>query len=435
MTFFKNKFSLNISKVLLRLVFVNLIQLVSMILIARLYQPEGNGIYAIAILLPTTLSTFLNCGIASSNAYFLGSNKNNLSPILNFNLISLLFLSITGMAIGVLIIIFYAHTLFPNIPETLLWTALFSFPLILHQGYIISIFQGLQKFNTLIFISVIQPITFLAIIAILFVNNITELDILVAGYVFSFLLSAIYSSFCIFQEKKPVFKNKGDYSFKKSFFYGLKSHLSNILAFLNYRLDLFLMNYFLDPIATGLYVIAIQIAERMWIIPNAISTVLLPKISSLNNREKIRSKITPMIIRNTLAIMLLTSAIISVIAYYFIPLLFGKSYEKSYLVLLCLLPGIIAGSASKIIANDIAARGRPELNLYASIIVVAINLLGNIILIPQYGLIGGAFATTIAYLVNLGLRIAIYKSFVPIKLSRLLLVNFSEINSYIRRKN
>ncbi|WP_269851929.1 oligosaccharide flippase family protein [Methanosarcina horonobensis] len=44
--------------------------------------------------------------------------------------------------------------------------------------------------------------------------------------------------------------------------YGWKAHLSNILAFVNYRADLFLVNFFLTPAATGIYLIAVQIAEK-----------------------------------------------------------------------------------------------------------------------------------------------------------------------------
>ena len=61
-------------------------------------------------------------------------------------------------------------------------------------------------------------------------------------------------------------------------------------------------------------------------------------------------------------------------------------------------------------ANDIAARGKPELNFYASLIVVSINISMNVFLIPKFGMIGAAIATSSAYSVNFLIKIGIYKS-------------------------
>lgn len=40
------------------------------ILLARVPGPEGNGNYAVVILLPNMLSTFLNLGVAPANVHF-----------------------------------------------------------------------------------------------------------------------------------------------------------------------------------------------------------------------------------------------------------------------------------------------------------------------------------------------------------------------------
>ena len=66
------------------------------------------------------------------------------------------------------------------------------------------------------------------------------------------------------------------------------------------------------------------------------------------------------------------------------------------------------GSMSRVLANDIAARGRPELNMYTSFIVITVNVIGNLLLIPKFGLPGAALATTIAYTLNCSFRILVY---------------------------
>ena len=62
-----------------------------------------------------------------------------------------------------------------------------------------------------------------------------------------------------------------------------------------------------------------------------------------------------------------------------------------------LLPGIIAAAGGRIYSNCIAAAGKPEWNMYLSLLVVSLNIIFNIVLIPEYGLFGAAWATSAVY--------------------------------------
>jgi O-antigen/teichoic acid export membrane protein len=199
--------------------------------------------------------------------------------------------------------------------------------------------------------------------------------------------------------------------FRKTLGYGWKAHLSNILAFVNYKADILLTNFFLGPAAVGIYVIAVALAEKLWIVSQAVSTVILPRLSQLSSEEDKRKRITPMVTRWVLAVTFVCALLLSVIAGPFIALVFGKDYIEALLPLWILLPGIVMTSASRVMANDIAARGRPEFNMYISVVVVVVNLVGNCILIPSYGLAGAAAATTFAYALNLLLRLQLYVRF------------------------
>lgn len=48
----------------------------------------------------------------------------------------------------------------------------------------------------------------------------------------------------------------------------------------------------------------------------------------------------------------------------------------------------------------IAAAGKPEWDMYSSVGVLSINVVGNIVLIPEYGIVGAAWATSMAYCFN-----------------------------------
>jgi len=72
------------------------------------------------------------------------------------------------------------------------------------------------------------------------------------------------------------------------------------------------------------------------------------------------------------------------------------------------LPGIVLGALSRILSNDIAGRGRPEINMYIALITVAVNIIANIVLIPRMGINGAALATTLSYSFNTVLKIIAY---------------------------
>src|SRR5207244_886579 len=86
-----------------------------------------------------------------------------------------------------------------------------------------------------------------------------------------------------------------------------------------------------------------------------------------------------------------------VVAEWAIVMLFGEEFRSASLALRLLLPGIIMESVSKIIANDIAGRGRPGINAKLAALAAFINIVANLVLIPRLDFAGSAIATSISY--------------------------------------
>ncbi len=387
-----------------------LLQLATVVIIARVLGPAGNGQYALALLLPTMLATFLNLGIAPANVYFLGAGKVDTATVFRaVNRLALLIVAV-GLGAGALCILFFSESWFPNVPRIILWGALSIFPFALFQSFLSSIFQGLQKFNVFNLILLAQPAVTMAVVLMLVLFDSARLEYVLAAHLIGFVVMVCIGLLKI-REEIPLGKiahHRQGY-IRQAVSYGYKAHLSNILAFVNYKADIFLVNLLIGSAAAGIYVVAVQVVERLWLLSQSVSTVILPRLSELSADEEKRRQVTPIICRTVIAVTLLAAVLLSCLAYLFISLFFGAEYLKAVLVLLLLLPGIVAGSGGRILANDIAARGRPELNMYFAIIVVAVNIAGNILLIPKYGLPGAAIATSFAYVLNLLLRLIVYK--------------------------
>jgi O-antigen/teichoic acid export membrane protein len=379
------------------------------ITLARVLGPEGNGQYAMVILLPTLLATFFNLGIAPSNVYHIASEKVKPRDAFKTTFGFWTFLSTIGIIIGIAIIFAQSSNWFPGVPSYLLWIGIVAYPIALFQQLLGSFFQGLQDFKKYNSVLLVPPglTLLLAIVLVVF------LEMGVWGALISFIVGHFLGLLVTFFLLKPHIdkdsaNTKSRNYAKDCIKYGYKAHLSNIITFVNYRADIFLVNFFLNPAATGIYVVAVQIAERLWTLSSSVSTVILPRLSELSKDELKRKNLTPLVARWVLLVSAVGAIFMALLAPNIIPLLYGNEYLDAIGVLLWLLPGIIFGSMFKILGNDIAARGKPEINLYISVFTVTINIVANIILIPNFGIKGAAFATTLSYSFDAIIKLFVY---------------------------
>ena len=416
----------NIGSTMGRQVSAALLGLISQILIARFYGPAGNGIIAVALLLPTTLATFLNLGITPANVYFVASSQVSLRKAWYTTVRLGGLICFVGTVIGSAVVQLRPEW-FTGVPPLALWLALASFPPSLFVGLIGGLFQAQQDFKLFNRLGFLQPIIQLILVALLMTFRLRDPSWVIVTTLLSSIVVFVVSFLAL---RSQLNEKQGYYplSYKqKAFSYGCKAHLSNILAFVNYKADIFIVNIFLGPSSTGLYVVAVSIAERLWILSQASSAIILPRLSQLSSDPRLRDELTPLLARWILASTALVALIVAAIFPVILPVVFGNRFQDSIIPLLCLLPGIVAGSASRVLANDIAARGRPELNMVTSVLVVIVNIMGNIFLIPSFGLAGAAAATTIAYTLNLALRLWMHHRFTGIAPIYSLIIQRSDI--------
>ena len=416
-----------------RQIFTALIGLLLVVLVARFYGPEGNGVFAVALLLPSTLIQILNLGLPSSNVFFLGKNLNLIREIFILNFWITLILCIFGIFVGAVLITFFHDVLFPGIDYNLLWIALLCFPLGLIQTIINSLFHALEKFRLYNILLILPPVTLVASLLYLISVEETEIKYLVGSQLFSSIITIIVSVYWI---RKIDLSDKLDLQLqdlsRQLIKFGIKSHLSNLVSFINYKIDIFLTNFFLGPIAVGIYVIAVSLSERLWIFSHSASAVIFPRLTRMSNNESERKSLTPMISRWVLFITLIFACISFYIIDFLVQFFFGSEYLEASLVYFLLLPGVLFLSCSRVLSNDIASRGKPEFNLFISFIVLAIGIIGNLILIPIFQLEGAACATSISYFFHLLFTIKVYNKLSNNTFLDSLLIKYTDI-IYIKK--
>ncbi len=367
------------------------------IFVARALGPEKQGIYSLAILLPATLLTFANFGISQSSVYYICKKKHNPGTILGNNVILSFLIGAAAMVVGTVAILIFGKAFFPGVKSEYLFFALALLPCQLFLSYVNNVLLGLGrigKFNAALFL---QPLVFILFLAILFfINKNFGIGAAIFAEIVSFAFAGIVAlRWAARQAGGIIFKISNSY-LKDAFCFGGKIYAANVFSFINQRAGVFISNIFIGPAAAGFYAIASGMAEKLWLFAQSAETIFFPKAASENNERTLKN-FTPLICRNLIFIAALIATGFFIIGDWLIAALFSKAYIAAAAPFKILLVGTIAVSGSKILANDIAGRGKPAVNAYLAAGAAILNIFLNVLLIPPLGTSGAAWAAALSY--------------------------------------
>jgi len=146
--------------------------------------------------------------------------------------------------------------------------------------------------------------------------------------------------------------------------------------------------------------------EWLWLIPGVLGVSLMQRVAT-GSEEDVNRIVGP-INRLTSAILVLGTLVLALVGSGLIPLLYGEAFSTSYLPLLLLLPGIWALGLWKNFMNDLSVRGYPITKSYTSGVAVLLTVVLDIFLIPRWGIIGAAIASSIAYMTTWVITLRLY---------------------------
>ena len=376
-------------------------------IIARWLGPEGKGMLALVLLVPGMLGLFLSGGINVANVYFAGSGRLDV-PTLSANSVGFALL-MTILGFGAVLSLGstgWLEAVLPGIPLWIILLAMLSFPASMLNGFFATILQGLQRIETVNLINLIQRILTLSLTLLLVVGwKLGLLGGLVAALASWCLILIVW---CItLRRHGGVLSPRWSYSVLRSTLsFGLRGHIGNVLQFFNYRLDMFIVNFFLGPAGVGIYAVSVRLAELLWYLPNAVGFVIFPKAAASKPEEM--NAFTPRVFRITLGLTASGALILAFIGRPVINFIFSSAFLDAYMPFLVLLPGVVLLGGSKVLTNEIAGRGYPHYNSLNAALALVVTVVLDFVLIPRYGVLGAALASSIAYTMILFTSIGFY---------------------------
>jgi stage V sporulation protein B len=195
-------------------------------------------------------------------------------------------------------------------------------------------------------------------------------------------------------------------------------YLCNSIQFLNYKMDLYIVNYFGLREDVGVYALALSLSQLIWVLPNAVSSVLINYFRVNQKEDSISLGVN--YARLSLYGSFICAAILLLVYYFAIPLVYGGSFQETFSLCAILFIGTIPVSLSIIIANLNSGIGLVRLNLYATVFVFLLGLVLDLIFIRYYGLRGAAVVKSFVYIAGLAFQILYAKRFYNLSLRSVL---------------
>src|SRR3989338_3761183 len=297
------------------------------------------------------------------------------------------------------IFIFYifGSVLFIISKDTLLGfqrTALFSLGEFLKNGSVLLLMLLFFYFN----LGVYAPVYAFAIVCFL---------------LFLFYFPLVLKQFSFFNTKSTDFK---DVSIKMIFF-ALPVFATAIGGKIIGYIDTLMLTYFRSLSEVGIYNVILPTSLLFLYCGTAISTVILPMACELwvkNDRKKLVEGIQ-LIYRYLFVAMLPMVGGLFVFASVILEVLFGKEYVVGALALQILLGGVLLYALCVTNQSVFVAIGKPQVVTMIIFISAAVNVGLNLILIPQYGIIGAAISTLVCYVVAFVISVWKMKNYLDIK--------------------
>jgi O-antigen/teichoic acid export membrane protein len=221
--------------------------------------------------------------------------------------------------------------------------------------------------------------------------------------------------------------------------FGTRAWGSEVLQFLNYRLDLFVLSAFASTATVGRYSVAVSLTALGWILPHGLQPVLFSRTSSLDanvqrgyvsagdsDREVTRA------CRHLVVLLLPTAAMLALLLVFAVPLVYGPGFDATTGLGFILLPGVLAVGLAKVLSVVITGRGRPIYTLYVSGATAAVTVALYAALIPALGASGAALGSTLSYLASCGLYVALLRRTTGIDPRSALIPRRSDLADYRR---
>lgn len=183
--------------------------------------------------------------------------------------------------------------------------------------------------------------------------------------------------------------------------------LTNVVSLLNYRVTLFVIEHFKGLSDAGVYSVAMQVGELLWMVSSAVTVSAYHRIGDPDTR--VAASMTIRAVRINVLATVACAPVLLALAWWALPWALGHAYFEARWPLAALLPGIAGyAAASSLSAFYTNHLGRPHLSAAVAGLSLTLNVCVSLWAVPRYGALGAAVSTSVAYLIAIVVACGIF---------------------------
>jgi O-antigen/teichoic acid export membrane protein len=400
---FRTRFAANVAITLVGQVGIIGLGTFTGVMAARLLGPQGRGELAALTLWPSLLVFLSGMGINQSVAFHMGQRRYGPNELCTASTVFGLAVSLCVFLVGLVVVPLALTQYSPNI-RSLALVFLAASPLIWLGGVPSSIMQGRVDMVSFVMLRAAAPFAYATGLGLLFWLNRPYLRDVVACQILGFALALGLGTWLLFARMRIKFtwENSASVSLLK---FGLKTHLGDLSSYLNRSADQLVLSLFVAPRELGLYTVAVTMASVLGLFPEAVGLVTFA--TGANSSSQDARKLVADSFRACLVWLLVLSSVMFFAAPVLITLLFGSAFAESALACRILLPGMVALGLNRVLFDSARALNEPSLPSYAEGFATLVTFTCLYLLLPRFGFVGAAIASTLAYAASLVFMLAL----------------------------
>lgn len=179
--------------------------------------------------------------------------------------------------------------------------------------------------------------------------------------------------------------------------------IANIVDILYWSTDKLIIGWAIGSVATAVYNIGATFNGYVTSLSTAISGLLMPKVTSMAVKDTPKEEFTDLFIKIGRLQFIIISFIVSAFVAFgrqFIMLWAGEGYEQAYYVALLTMLPVTVPLIQNTGLNILYALNKHKFRSLVYACVAGMNVILTFILVENYGIIGAAIATCIAYVIG-----------------------------------
>ncbi|MDF9756641.1 oligosaccharide flippase family protein [Pseudomonas hunanensis] len=371
------------------------LRLLRNVLLARILGPSERGLFALLSTLPDLISAATSGGLNSAVGYQAAKQRDMGLLLTQVLVYGCLLAGVLTLACVFLVREFGANLEVTMQLGLLAWLLLLAVPMTVLKSGLLTLHNasgGVGAFNALRLTESLAPL--LLFLGLFWMWRDEALEAALISWLCGIALVLALGLWWL-RRQHPLALRWDRSGQRELLSYSAKSHPDLLFQQLILRSDYLFIGALLGSTALGHYAMASAAAELLLIVPEAVTTPLMKR---LLQQDAGMERITPLALRLTATVMLGACLGMALIGHWLIVTLFGADYGPAYPALLALLPGLLGLCYASILRLDLLGKNRPGTVSLMMGAGAALNLVLNIVLIPAWGIVGAAAASSIAYL-------------------------------------